>query len=480
MVKHIMKHEWMLLTRERILYIAIPVYVLLICYGVVIGTSWKAFLQTNTQSAVSLADAGFRSKLDKIDRVLSGQDPTTYFEDPRVAAPLARYKGYEMAAKTPSPTAAIAIGQSDVVPSYLKVQWKPMFRQSNTDELNNPKNLAIGAFDLSFVLIYLYPLLIIALSYNILSSERENGTQALLLSQPVSVRQFVIGKILLRGLIIVGLAVGISVVGLLIANPDILTTGSAWRVGVLAIVLAAYGIFWFGLAVAVNAFGKRSSANALALMGIWIALVLIVPAGLNLLAKAIYPLPSRIEMVQALRRGDRAAETQSNFSRSYRADLMRKSEEEALAASNADFYAKILPLEEKGEAIARPIFRQFHEQRQSQQHFTETLKYLSPAVIAQTTLSELANQSSADFNAFDLQVEAFHDRWRAYFLPVVMKNRLLSRDEFLAIPRFRYQPEPDAIVGQRLTADIAGLLVFAALAMVTGFVLLRRYPAAGR
>jgi ABC-2 type transport system permease protein len=480
MIQHIMKHEWMLLTRERILYIAIPIYALLICYGVVIGSSWKDFLQANTRSAVELADTGFTSKLEKMDRILSGKDPETYFEDPRVAAPLARYKGYEMAAKPPSAAAAIAIGQSDVVPSYLKVQWKPMFRQSNTDELNNPKNLAIGAFDLSFVLIYLYPLLIIALSYNILSSERENGTQALLLSQPVSVRQFVLGKILLRGLIIIGLAVGISVGGLLVANPEILASGGLWRVLVLGLVLVAYGIFWFGLAVTVNAFGKRSSANALALMGIWIALVLIVPACLNLVAKAIYPLPSRIEMVQALRRGDRVAETQSKFERSYRADLMRKSEEDALAASNADFYANILPLEEKGEAIARPIFSEFRRQRHAQQRFTDMLKYLSPAVIAQTTLSELANQSSADFNAFDDQVESYHNVWRNYFLPVVMKNRLLTRQEFLDIPRFSYQPESDTVVGGRLAADLLGLILFAGAALVIGFVLLRRYPAAGR
>nr|WP_083434472.1 ABC transporter permease subunit [Sphingomonas sp. Y57] len=480
MIRHIMKHEWMLLSRERILYIAIPIYALLICYGVAIGTNWKGFLHTSSSNAVGLADAGFKSKLEKMDRIISGKDPETYFEDPRVAAPLARYKGYEMATKPPAPTAAIAIGQSDVLPSYLKVQWKPMFKQSNTDELENPKNLAIGAFDLSFVLIYLYPLLIIALSYNILSSERENGTQALLLSQPVSVGQFVLGKILLRGAIIIGLAVGISIVGLLIANPEIIVAGDLWRVLVLAVVLLAYGVFWFGLAVLVNAFGKRSSANALALMGIWIALVLIVPACLNLIAKVAHPLPSRIEMVQALRRGDRVAETQSNFSRSYRSDLLRKSEEEALAASNADFYAKVLPLEEKGEAIARPIFTEFRQQKHAQQAFTENLKFLSPAIIAQTALSELANQSSANFEAFNAQVEAYHEKWRQYFLPAVMTNRLLTREEFLAIPRFRYQPESNGVVAKRLLGDLFGLILFAGLAVAVGFNLLRRYPAAGR
>jgi ABC-2 type transport system permease protein len=475
-----MKHEWTLLSREKILYITMPIYILLIAYGVMNGTAWKGFLAANTHEAVQLADKGFEAKVAKLDRILSGQDPYSYLEDPRHPAQLARYKGYEFAAKIPTPTAAIAIGQSDVLPSYLKVQWKAMFKQSNTDEIENPKNLAVGAFDLSFVLIYLFPLLIISLSYNILSSERENGTQALLLSQPVSVAQFVLGKILLRGGIIIGLAVGISVVGLLLVNPDIINPGGLWRVGTLALVMTLYGLFWFGLAVLVNSFGRKSAANALVLMGVWIALVLIVPAALNLAAKTIYPLPSRIEMVQAIRRGDKAAEEQSKFQRAYRADLLRKGEEEALEASTSDFYSKVLPLEAKGEAIAAPIFNRFQDQRRSQQELTERLKYVSPAAITQIALSELANHSAANFNNFSEQVEAYHQQWRGFFYPKVMANRLLTREELAGVPRFRYVPEGDGIVFRRISRDVAALAIFALLALGIGFALLRRYPAAGR
>lgn len=480
MIKRIFWHEWTLLSREKILYITLPIYILLIGYGVFNGTAWKHFLTHSTQEAVQLADQGFISKLSKLDRLLSGEDPYSFMEDPRAPGPLARYKGYEFAAKIPSPAAAIAIGQSDVLPSYLKVQWKPMFKQANIDEIENPRNLAVGALDLSFVLIYLYPLLIIALSYNILSSERENGTQALLLSQPVSVGQFVLGKILLRGGIIIGLAVGISLFGLLVANPDILSSGGLWRVGVLTLIMVLYGAFWFGLAVLVNAFGKKSAANALILMGVWIALVLIAPAALNLAAKSAYPLPSRIEMVQSMRRGDKVAEQQSGFERSYRADLLRKGEEEALEASISDFYAKILPLEEKGERIAAPIFEKFEAQRQSQQRLTEGLKYISPAAVTQTALSDLAGHSVASFNDFTSQVLAYHGEWRGFFYPKVMENRMLTREELAGIPRFSYVPEADGRIFTRVLRDIAALGLFAGLALMLGFAMLRRYPAAGR
>lgn len=479
MITQIMKHEWRILSRERLLYIALPIYILMLVYGVMNGTAWKSFLVKSTSEATALADAGFAAKRKNLDEILAGK-PFTYAEDPRLPAPLARYKGYELTTKPPSATAAIAIGQSDVVPSYLRVQWKPMFKQTNVDEQGNPQNLAAGAFDLSFVLIYLFPLLIIALSYNVLSSERESGTQVLLLSQPVSVSQFVLGKVMLRGLLIIGGAVGVSILGLLVATPEIVAGGSLWRLFAFAIVLVLYGLFWFGLAILVNALGKKSSTNALILMAAWIGLVLIVPAGLNLAAKTLYPLPSRIEMVQALRRGEEQAQEQTKFDRSYRADLLRKGEEAALEASSNDFYLKVLPLEQQAEAIAAPIFTRFDSQRQSQQALAERLKFLTPAAVTQIALYELANHSAQNFNDFNRQVEDYHQTWRDYFLGPVKEGRALTRDELHNIPRFHYVPEAEPVVAGRLAWDAVALAIFSLVTVLAGFALLRRYSAAAR
>lgn len=480
MILRIMAHEWRLLSREAVLYFALPIYALLLAYGVMSGSQWKDFLQTNTAEATRLADAGIQAKVDKLDRILAGKEVASFGEDPRVAAPYSRWKGYEMAAKPPSPTAAIAVGQSDVVPSYLKVQWKAMFKQTSVEEIENPENLGVGPFDLSFVLVYLYPLLIIALSYNILAAERENGTQVLLLSQPVSLAQFVTGKILLRGILVVGMAAGISLVGLVLSNPDIVAAGQFWRIGMLGAVLVLYGAFWFGLAVVVNAFGKKSSTNAFVMLASWIALVLIVPAALNLLAKSLYPLPSRIELVQALRKASDQAIADSGFKRPYRPDLLRKGEEAAFEGTNFDFYSKLLPLEQEGERRVFPLFDNFNAQRRAQQELTSQFKYLSPAAVAQLALIELANHSSDNFNDFNAQVERYHQSWRDFFLPKVMANELLTREEMRNLPRFVYVPEPDDVVVARLLRDVAGLSVLTALTLLGGFLRLRRYPAVGQ
>ena len=64
-----------------------------------------------------------------------------------------------------------------------------------------------GRFDLAFVLIYLYPLLILALTYNLLSAEKEQGTLALALSQPVSLRTLVSARWRCAAVVLLGVVV---------------------------------------------------------------------------------------------------------------------------------------------------------------------------------------------------------------------------------------------------------------------------------
>ncbi|MBY0509951.1 MAG: ABC transporter permease subunit [Rhodospirillaceae bacterium] len=484
MIGRIMSHEWRLLLREKLLFITIPIYAVLIMYGVYNGSAWRDFLTANTTAASAMADTNFSNLQAALARIESGA-PFGPYEDPRNPGRFARTMAYENAAKLPSPTAGIAIGQSDVYPSYLRVQWRALFNTSNTDEIENPTNLAVGRFDLSFVLIYLYPLLIIALSYNILSSERENGTQALLLSQPVSINQFVAGKILSRGIIIVGIAVGMSLLGMILSNPDILSGGGFARMVMWGLVIAVYGVFWFGLAVLVNAFANKSSTNALILMSGWLLLVLIVPAALNLISKSAYPLPSRIELVQAMRRGDalaqkEAAAAPTELSDPDSAELASRVGEEATLTSINNFNKRILPIELRGEAVAAPTFEKFQSQLAAQQALAERLKYLSPAILSHDAMSEIAGNSTASFADFRKQVAAYHKSWREYFYDRVMSDKMLTMEEIKGVPRFKYTPEADDTVMGRVFGSLVSLVVFSSVVLALGFAFLRRYPVAGR
>lgn len=481
MITQIMKHEWRLLLRDRLLFIAIPIYALLLAYGVYNGVAWRHFLTTNVAAATATADDNIGKLAEKAEGIERGE-PYGAYEDPRIPGRFARSMAFEMAVKPPGPTSAIAIGQSDVYPSYLLVQWRAMFNQSNTDEVENPVNLAVGRFDLSFVLIYLYPLLIIALSFNMLSSEREGGTQVLMLSQPVSVGQFVIGKVTVRGLVIIGMAVTLSLLGVMASGAE-LADGGLWRLGAWGLAIIAYGGFWFGLSVLVNAFAGKSSTNAMVLMGTWLVLVLLAPAVLNLVAKSTYPLPSRIELVQAARRGYDAAKRDvppGAQAGGAAAELASRGGEDVMIAELNTAFKDVIPLEMRGEAAAAPMFTRFDEQRDRQHGLIDRLKYVSPAILAADVMGELADTSTASYRAFSHQVGAYHARWRDHFFDRIMAGPVLGPADIRATPRFNFVPEENEVVAARVVPGLAALLGFVLAIFAAGFWKLRQYPAAAR
>ena len=69
-----------------------------------------------------------------------------------------------------------SLGQSEQYGYYKRVtNWSTIFDSDLAEEIANPERMAIGTLDLNFVLIYLTPILIIILLFNIGGLERAVG-----------------------------------------------------------------------------------------------------------------------------------------------------------------------------------------------------------------------------------------------------------------------------------------------------------------
>ena len=187
-----------------------------------------------------------------------------------------------VAAMEPQPMAFVATGQADLFTHYVKPTVSGDDFALNFTEMTSPVQLLFGSFDLAFVIVYLLPLLIIAFSYNVLSSEKESGSLRLLAAQPIGIQNWVLQKLGLRFfwlavLVLVSLTVVLLVLGV---NPF----GQATvYFGLLGLVIA-YMLFWFAVAFLVNLWVGSSAKNAVAMLGLWVVFVLLVPSVLNQLA----------------------------------------------------------------------------------------------------------------------------------------------------------------------------------------------------
>ncbi|WP_406693958.1 DUF3526 domain-containing protein [Singulisphaera sp. Ch08] len=463
-----MRHEVRLLAVDRTLLAVAILLAVVVGYGVFNGVTWAAFQRATLEAADREESARFNDLETRLGSPGAG---------PGVPADhVGLSLGARYAAMPPGPLASLVIGQSDLYPYYALVTTANRQSALAHDEIENPTHLMSGRFDLGFVVVVLYPLVILALGYNLLSGEKEQGTLVIVLSQPVGRGTLVLGKVLARGLAVVGLAVAISLGGYLLAGGP--TTGDGLiRLALWLAVVVAYGAFWFALAVAINALGRSSATNALALAGTWFLLVAVVPAMASLLVRVTYPVPSRIELIQAVREASDQAKADGP---KLNARFLEAHPELARGQAEAsEFAIQSLAVQEASEAGAAAVLNRFETQLGHQQRLVDRLRFLSPAIATLEALQDVAGTGSARYTHFAAQVDQFHGGWRDYFRPKILAGDLIRRDDLARIPTFSFREEPLGAVAARASIGLAGLLLPTLVVGSLGLTAMRRYPVVG-
>ena len=362
------------------------------------------------------------------------------------------------------------MGQSDLLPYYYDVSIQTnesSFLQNG--EIENPLNLLVGRFDLAFVVVYLLPLLILALSFNVLSGEREQGTLALTLSQPVSARGVVSAKLAFRAILVMGLALGVSLLGVLFSGGF----GSPGRVALWCAAVTAYAFFWFTLAAWVNGLGRSSAWNATVLVGAWLLLVAVLPAAVNITAGLLHPLPSRVEMITAQREASNEAVNQ-------RSELLARYLEDhpelagGVAADEANRAALAWAATDAVNRRLEEVTSVHDERLAAQRTLVRRYRFLSPALLTQEALLDAAGTGDARFARFRSQVREFAEHWRNFFVPAILAGEQMTADVLPGLPSFRFVDEQMREVRARAAIPLAALGGLLVLVGAGAVVRLRR------
>jgi ABC-2 type transport system permease protein len=361
-----------------------------------------------------------------------------------------------------SPRPLAGLVDREAGPTRVEGTSAPMLEAQARDALD-AQRLATGPLDLLFVLIQLLPLVVIALSYDILSGDRERGTLALLLAQPLRLRDLLLAKAAARlfALAVVG---GLASVvawasGAIAVDADGGLGDLAWM-GTLVLVWTA---FWFAAALAVNAWGGSSSGNALALTTLWLVLVVVGPGLLRAGVEAAYPPPSRVELATAARDAAAASEEAIEAIKGdHRAgkEAERPGMGDGKAAAERELRARVAPLEAG-----------FEEALGQQQRTIDALRVLSPALITSEGLVKLAGEDVSRRRQWLAEVKTWHGALRAFFAH--------EREEAGRVELSEMPPPPlrhaaaDGLV-RHLAKDVFSLLAWVLVAMGIAALGLRR------
>jgi ABC-2 type transport system permease protein len=186
----------------------------------------------------------------------------------------------------PEPIAALAIGQQDVNTNIQALTIRTLEAQRYDTDLYNPYNLMVGNFDLSFVITCLFPLLIIAFNFNVLSREQEGGTWPLVKMQSTQPLRFIFQKLSIRLIVASALLLSLLMLAKFIIHIPLDAAFAAFSV-----MAYLYILVWFGISFLMIALHKNTSVNALLLLSAWVLLCLLAPGMINNYVTAKYPIP---------------------------------------------------------------------------------------------------------------------------------------------------------------------------------------------
>ncbi|MFB1484940.1 DUF3526 domain-containing protein [Corallococcus sp. RDP092CA] len=460
----LLRHEWRLLRADRMLALTTPFLLLLIVLGLFNGWRFVRTLEAH-QHSLAVQETERRARLAREAEALrqgEGKDVPPW-KSPALPVPVGNGLVQPQALLPPGPLGTLVVGQMDLLPTVYQVSLQGSVTDFARDTLEHPVHLATGPLDLTFVLLYLLPLFALALSFDLVSREREDGTLRLVLVQAAGLRGWALRRLAVRAGVLLGVCVLAGLAGHAL-------TGGAGGPGRLlgwAGLVVAYGAFWFALALAVNALGFGSSTNALVLVGAWVLLVVLVPAVAQLGVSRMYPVPSRVALVGATRTASLEAEKRGGEVLS--TYLQDHPELAPRGARTEGYWPTALAVQDEAARATAPVVAAFQAQLARQQDTLEVLRFASPALAFQQALQDVAGSGGRRHGHFLAQVDRFHSAWREALLPRVFSASTLGAAEHRALPRFAYEEQPGRDVVAQVALGLLALVLPTLLALGLGW-----------
>lgn len=430
-MKAILLNEWKNLIRNKQLLVAITLFFTVGLYAIYYGHS-EVKKQQNTIAVV------LEKEQESINKAKES------FKEPSFKT---SWGVRRTLANAPSPLTALSLGQRDVFPYTKTVRTYGLYGTMFSSEIANPYKLLTGNFDLAFVFIFLLPLLLIALSYNLLSAEKENGTLALILVNHISLKQLIFTKITFRFLLILGFVILLFFVGLLATDTPMNSHAFSWLIAIIA-----YTVFWACVIFYWISWQKNSAFNALILLGTWLFFVVLIPTFLNMYLESTKPVVSGANLQRELREI-----TEKGWAVSKKENLTKffaekgKVDTTKIDAGIVHEVALIYYMDK----TAKPHFDEYKQQLAEQVKTSHSLSWLSPAIQTQTALNQIANADADAYLSFLENSESYYEDLKAFFDTQKLNNNKFQKTDFDKIPK----PEITASVG---LIDLAGFIKISA------------------
>ncbi len=380
---------------------------------------------------------------------------------------------YSLHANRPDGLAALAFGQRDLHKYAVSITTGTYFynkyatgyqNKTLSGEITNPQKQLAGHLDLSFVLVFLFPLYFILLSYNLLSSEKEGGTLALLAVQAVRPVDFVRTKLIFRwvvtgliGTVIIGMAAGITQAPL------------DHRLGYMLATMWLYVGCWAGITGVVTALHRSSGFNALTLVSLWLLFCVALPATLTAVLTVAYPIDAKTELTAAVQKANARvfATPKPALAAQFYAAFPAYNNVPRDTFPDGWYNPRwVRAMHLLLDKEVKPFGDAYHQQLAGRIRLADRFDYCSPAVLTQSICNRLSASDMQQMLAYDTGMYAHFAQWRDYLdNRIYLHHNILTKADFEHLPQYPFKPVIDySAIQNRLIALGLTIIVLIGLA----------------
>ncbi|MEE9362230.1 MAG: DUF3526 domain-containing protein [Cellulophaga sp.] len=102
-----------------------------------------------------------------------------------------------------------------------------------------------------------------------------------------------------------------------------------------------------------------------------------------------------------------------------------------------------------------PLLSSYEDKLKQQQSWISKLQWISPAIITQRALGNMAGTTKQDYDNYRRQVLLFAEDWRNYFMPLLYNNKNFKSNMYAKLPNFTYTAKKE----NYLFYSVLGLLL---------------------
>jgi len=349
------------------------------------------------------------------------------------------------AERFPSPLGFLSIGSDKKLGNTIsEISFRKVPREAVGQSGGNFLMDMFPSLDMALIIRVVLSLLALLLAYDAISGERERGTLAVMLSNPIPRHHVLLGKFL-GGMISIAIPLAVGLLtGLLVAllYGSAVLDGSAWiRIGLVFLCSLLYLSTVFMLGILVSARTKRSATSLVILLFIWVVLVMLWPTMGSYVARQalkvedksvvdtrrealVREVPEKVDQFAekqywaGLRPPDihgfavRSGNTGYQGLAPYPSTLQYVDREDMIWFLEGIKYC--VPLEMEYADKVWELYRAYEEELRKQVAFSENISRISPAWTYYNAISVLAGTDYGAYTRFMNQARRYRQRLISY------------------------------------------------------------------